>query len=66
MPLNVLHPPAVLPGLGPGIHDFPGASAQVVGGRAKPGHDGGEVGAKGGGRYSNFAPSSWMKPSPVV
>ena len=33
-----------LEGLGPGIHDFAGAGrripAEVVGGRAKPGHDG--------------------------
>ena len=29
---------AVMPGLGPGIHAFPGAS-KVVDGRAEPGHD---------------------------
>ncbi len=46
-----------MPGLMPGIHDFPSdGSVQVVDGRPKPGHDGGgrtAVSAQGGGPASH-------------
>ncbi|ADH90037.1 hypothetical protein Snov_2749 [Ancylobacter novellus DSM 506] len=50
---------AVIPGLGPGIHDLPDTLSQteVVDGRAKPGHDVEKERVKA--PYS--AASSWMR-----